>query len=393
MNIRGNLNVLRDLVVKTAASDPEIGKLLYAGSSNGEVTWSNLKVYNPTNALYGKGSLVFSSDGKKLYIANTDDAPGLDLDNIRWTEISGGSGSGSDNVVTFFDKPLMEATIGSSNTIYITEDTNSLYRWEGNFYVPIVGIQNAVTASITVGGIKKNDVVNIGSTLQDFIQQLINPYIEPKLSSIIMVDSAGDDDGGDIEVGRSKVIPNAKLSWVNTVTDNKLPTFMTITGVGFSAFTQPTSGTSITIPSSGAFMQKNTTATESWIYNAKNTKGNDLLHRTDTIHWKRRIYWGNGDGTLTSLSILSLGHTTLKTGIAGSYAMDVEEGKYKWWCVEESEAQPNTIKDDSTNFGVVMNNEGVPITVTVDNGFGINYIMKCYRTKDTLGGTLNVTIT
>jgi len=181
MKIRGDLKVLRDLIVKTAAADAEVGKLLYAGASDGTVIWSDLIVHDAKSRAYKRGSLVFNQAGTKVYIANVDGASGIDLDSLKWTEISGGSGSGSgDSVVTYDNKADMEAVEGKENTIYIVAETNSLYRWDpsNSSYINIVGTQNAVKASIDVGGIKKNDPILEGTTLEVFIKQLVNPEVE-----------------------------------------------------------------------------------------------------------------------------------------------------------------------------------------------------------------------
>ena len=191
MKIRGDLKVLHDLVVQTAANDPAVGKLLYSKNGTGKVIWSDLIIHEPVPGnTYDKGSLVFNILGTEVYIANVDDAPGGDLDSDKWMKLSGGGGGG---VITFADKAAMDATTGIDSTIYIVKDVNALYRWNStkSEFISIVGIQDTVKASITVGGIIAGDDVLRGTNLHDFIDQLVNPEIKAALVSPYLSYSIG----------------------------------------------------------------------------------------------------------------------------------------------------------------------------------------------------------
>lgn len=186
MKIRGDLKVLRDLVVKTVANDAKIGRLLYAGSDDGTVVWNDLTVFEPDPAeTYDKGSLVFDAVGSELFIARGDYAPGNDLSSPIWLNISGGGGGGpvGGGVETYAERGLFPTT-GSLHTIYIAEETNSLYRWGDSGYLYISGgITEEIPASITVGGIKATEKVPEGADLEKFIAQLINPVLHPTKTS------------------------------------------------------------------------------------------------------------------------------------------------------------------------------------------------------------------
>ena len=185
MIIRGDLEILRDLVIKTAGADAQLGKMLTATSDTGKVSWRDLTILQATDRTsHTKGALVTDGTFKVLYIANSNGAPGDDLTDARWSLLGEGGGGGGGSIV---DVPSLASLNypGDSETIYVIEDIGALYRWndalspDPDFEYISGGIPEGIQSVVSVGGIEIYDSVPEGSDLRDFINQLIRPLMLP----------------------------------------------------------------------------------------------------------------------------------------------------------------------------------------------------------------------
>jgi len=179
MNIRGDLKILRDLYITTSNNDALEGKVITSVGADGKTMWSDVRAPRATSRKYRRGALVTDSFVTKLYMAIIDDASGGNLyDVAEWLEITGSSSSGGGSVVDIPTKSMLPE-IGDTDTLYVVQDTGSLYRWEGEYIFAGGGTDENIKAAITVGGIITNDHVVPGTNLNEFIEQLINPVIKP----------------------------------------------------------------------------------------------------------------------------------------------------------------------------------------------------------------------
>lgn len=187
MKIRGDLKVLRDLIVKTSVAVPEVGQALIAASVTGRVAWSDIRVYvvDPLKT-YAKGTFVTLDLYDELFMARADLSNGGDVYNTdEWLAVNSESGTSAGGVVEYDSFDTFPA-VGAKNTIYIDALLGSLYRWnstEVEYSNVGGGISRDVTASITVGGIGATNVVPAGTDLRAFMEKLLNPEVLAKLVS------------------------------------------------------------------------------------------------------------------------------------------------------------------------------------------------------------------
>ncbi|MCK5788360.1 MAG: hypothetical protein KAH32_05150 [Chlamydiia bacterium] len=254
MKIRGDLKILHDLIVTTAANDAVIGNVLSAVNAEGKVRWSNLIVtYVESLKTYEKGSLVTNSTGTDLYLAIDHSAPGANLSDSAWKAI-GGSAGGAGGVIEYpyrVDFP----PVGISNTIYIDNSTGYLFRWKAdiNEYVNTAAITEEIVSLVDVGGIRIDDPVTEKSTLSDFINQLLRPFVADKKTA---------------DVTYSLSLPNSKLRVGEVISTNYTDTYFpgTVTGYdvlgniasvdlkGIATITHsPAAGTTVTIAELNTF--------------------------------------------------------------------------------------------------------------------------------------------
>ena len=88
MIIRGDLKIIRDLFINAVAGD--VGKSLTVDSEGKVVFGGASEITVDPKKIYTKGSLVSDIAETGLYLANANGAPGSDLTNSKWVEISGG---------------------------------------------------------------------------------------------------------------------------------------------------------------------------------------------------------------------------------------------------------------------------------------------------------------
>ena len=186
MNVRGDLKIWRDLIVQTASSTPEIGRILTSVSTTGKVEWSDLAVAEVRSAgSYNKGSLVTVALYDEIFMARVDLASGGDVYNsVQWLKINGGSGGGTGGVEEYAAFSAFPP-VGQTNVIYIDAEFGSLYRWGTvlqQYQNVGGGISTAVKASVAVGGIIKSETVPVGTDLREFIDKLINPEVEATIT-------------------------------------------------------------------------------------------------------------------------------------------------------------------------------------------------------------------
>lgn len=122
--------------------------------------------------------------------------------------------------------------------------------------------------------------------------------------------------------------------------------------------------------------------------------------RALTLTWLWRRYYGaNASPTLTEAAIEALASSGLATGYAGTYSMPA--GGYKYICFAHAAGgQINSVKDANTGFDVPMaagtftDGGGFGFEkVSVTNAQGVTTDVRVYRTFNSLGGAITLTVT
>lgn len=243
-------------------------------------------------------------------------------------------------------------------------------------------LDDDIEPTINLGGITTDMSFASGTSITPLIQQLLSPYIAPSLTSIQIAP------GSTVEVGTSVTVTSATLRWAED-SDGNTPAHVVITGEGFSGEQTLTSSPQVISAAASTVLNRTTPGNYAWTFAAKDKNNEVLTSKVDYISWLRRLYYGNSAlETMTEVGVKALG-SKLKTNAAGTYSYSAAAGQYKWFIINESEAQPNIFKDGATNLGIPFE---APQTVSITSN-SVTMNMKCYRSTNKLGGAINIKIT
>jgi len=273
---------------------------------------------------------------------------------------------------------------GDSMQVFDTDPTSNPLTYTSP--IPIVNAIGGILPGMTFSA----------ATMQQMWDTLLYPYLNPSISSFsIASQSTG------LEIGDSIIGGARTFNWSTLYTGNIKPNTFVIknlnTGVIIST---PASGMTndgteiITIPS----VTRTSAGSQSWQIYAKSKK-NVTIARNFSVTWYNRIYYGNSPlTTLTASDITGLTNTNLTTSSLGTYVF--AGGDYKYICIPVALNNPTLFRDVSTNLSVAMAgvsdgytilNNGYKVQqVIVTNAFGINITYDVYRSKNTLGGAINI---
>lgn len=164
-----------------------------------------------------------------------------------------------------------------------------------------VGIStlNDIIATVDIGGIKKGDTVSSGTMIEDFINQLIAPYVQPKFDTFVI---NGDIVDEYIEIGRVLNINNA--TWLaSDDSDNNQPTNITINGAGFNISTVITTSPT---PADALITSLDITnaVPYTWVMSGYD-KNSVQISKTYNVYGRHRFSFGASSTILTSGSSAS----------------------------------------------------------------------------------------
>lgn len=262
-----------------------------------------------------------------------------------------------------------------------------------------IALTGSLVATVTVGGITAGtDLSNIN--YDTLLQQLLAPYASPAFSSFTMSGQATS-----IEVGTTLTgSKNFAFSFTNgaNVSPNTLAIF-DVTAATFLVTGAPTTSPqaasigSVTLSSPGTY---------SWRGQATNTNTINFSSAPFTVSWLWRLYYGTSTNTtLTEAQIEALTNNSLVAVNTAIYPFIA--GGYKYFAWADSLGSPTTstgFKDTSNNLPVSMASSvddaffsnvqngwsyGL-VSVTNANGVVTNY--RVYRTKNQLGGSINIQV-
>ena len=268
------------------------------------------------------------------------------------------------NVLNFTGSGI-EATVSGNNvTIDVSADTT---------YVRA----NPTTAAL--GGIAEGMTFN--GTLQDVLDTLLYPYIQPTFSSFTFGQPSP------IEVGSSIPGTMKNFVWATTTSSNVAPNTITITDV-------TTASTIVSnTANDGAHSQitpavtKTAASTHTWRIAGQDTQAGSFT-RDLTVEWQWRRFHGESTNTsLTGAQVLALRASGLSSTATGEYNMLT--GGYKYIAYPTAFGLKSIFKDTSTNLEVAM----IPATtVSVTNAYGVTQDYYVHRTLNQLGGAITIAV-
>lgn len=252
----------------------------------------------------------------------------------------------------------------------------------------------------TVGGLASGSVIS-GLPISNILESILVPYIAPTFSTFSIGQSTP------VEVGTtlsSSQLFSFGFTQVANIQANSLEVLdVTAGNVVLGTFALSPSPVAVSIGAGITFSSPNS---YSWRGRATNTQSSTFLSGLTTVNWFWRLYYGTSTSpTLTETDIEALANSLLTNTRNRTYSLAA--GGYKYFCWADSLGSPTAVtgfKDTATNLAVAMADSSdnaafsntqngwsyALVSVTNSNGATTNY--RVYRTKNILGGSINIQV-
>lgn len=336
------------------------------------------------NFINVKGNLVYTADTSgttlTMYKVNGETIP---------VDLSG--------LITAGDTFVSGATIQTG----YTGDTLVLTRTDGGTVSVSLATSMTYTNSnptlVDVGGVEAGSTFN-SVPLQDMWTDLLYPELTPKFTSF---DLAGY--GTVVEVGFTIALGSNTFTWTTANSAFIQPNTVRLRDITSPyTFVTGSANDGIEVVTFPANVQKTTATSHTWRIDADRLNTTNF-YRNHTISWRWRNYWGEDTRP-------SLVEAEIKTGLTNSNLVTTEVGTYqylgggyKYLVYPDSFGSPNLFKDGATNLQVAMadNSDGYTTfsngyyynTLTITNQYSIPTTYRIYRTKNILGGAIEIIVT
>jgi len=159
-------------------------------------------------------------------------------------------------------------------------------------YTPV--IEEDITSVVSVGGYEVADVIPEGTTLTQFVKDLLAPYLTSAFSSFAVTNDVGTNI---IEVGRTITVTQATYTVVND-TEGDPPSNIQIVGPGFDPTTVITSSPHAADDAATEDVTKTSNTTQAWTITGENAE-QDVLNRTYTATWRFAHLFGANSTEVT----------------------------------------------------------------------------------------------
>ncbi len=259
--------------------------------------------------------------------------------------------------------------------------------------------QGASPSNITVGGIPSGTAI-LGMTYDALWEMLLITYLSPAFSSFNMSGQSQSLECGDSVTGTKT------FTWGTTNSGNVQANSVVIQDV--TGGTNLATGLANDGTEAVAIVTATRTSPGSYSWRAQATNTNSVVFSTGnfTVNWYFRGYAGtSANATLTEAQIEALALNALQASFATTYIMAA--GDYKYFSWPDSFGSPTAatgFKDTSTGFPVSMadaadnaaysnvQNGWNYALVSVTNTLGVTVNYRVYRSKNLLGGSINVQV-
>ena len=258
---------------------------------------------------------------------------------------------------------------------------------------------NAAATTIAVGGYALGSTFPTAQTMQQMWDGLLYPYVPPTFTSFAISAFATS-----YEVGAT-ISGSRSFAWA--FSNPALVTASSMDILDVTGGTTLASGISIVSPASAtiATFTPTTPTSYSWRGRATNTQSTLFTSALFTASWFWRAYYGTSASvTLNETQIEALVNNPLATTEVGSYVFAA--GDYKYFCWPDSFGSPSAAPAgfisggflvsmasvaDNAFYSNVQNGWSYGI-VAVTNSFGVTTNYRVYRTLNTLGAAVTITV-
>lgn len=296
---------------------------------------------------------------------------------------------------------LSAGDIQASVVYYLTPDGSRLQFLETSPDSEPGTYTNPSPIPTTIGGVEAGTVFS-NAPYSAVFDDLFYPFLTANFTSfLISGQSTILEKGATIAAGSKTftwAISNPSFTTPNTVQIKK------ITG-GSTIISSPTSGISNTSPSvitlGSPITYSSTSIQETYRWQILATRTNNVVFsRYFDVFWIWRIYYGTSTGTtLNADGITGLTSSQLDTTIIPQ-TFAYGTGGYKYLAIPETFSSPTLFKDSNTNLSVAMADvaEGYTagtgtykyLNVPITNQYGATNTYRLYRTRNVLGGSINI---
>jgi hypothetical protein len=277
--------------------------------------------------------------------------------------------------------------------------------WDVSLQAPSVPAINtyagASPTTTTVGGLASGSAIS-GLTYDAIFEAILVPFLYPAFSSFAFTGVSTTQ-----EVGAS-VTGTVTATWATSNSGNVATNSIDIDDVGNTVNlvtgTANDGSQSVTLTT----VTKTSVASHVWRITGTNTHPTSPADFTRdlTINWYWRRYVGTStNATLSEADIEALATQAVASGFAATYSFAA--GGYKYMVWDDSLGSPTALtgfRDTATNLAVAMadssddaaysnvENGWSYALVSVTNTNGITSNKRVYRTKNILGGTINIQV-
>ena len=373
-------------------------KVFYINDFTGNANVNNISIIAAGSVVNSGLPVIISIAGgsAQAYIA--------DINEYNVAVDSGGGGGGSALEIQNQSTTLTTA----ATLIDFTGAGVTASNVGGNVTVTIPGggaggpYAGASPTTLTVGGITSGSAI-FGQTYDQLWQSLLVPFIAPAFSSFSISGQSQS-----VEVGTT-ITGLKTFTWsfsnVANVTANTMA-ILDITGA-----TTLASGISIVSPYSVSVgsITRTTAGSYNWQGKATNIQSTVFFSSYFSVNWYFRKYYGtSASETLTEVQIESLANNSLSSTLVGTYSFADTGPTYKYFCWPDSFGSPTagpypngfisgglgaSMASSIQNvfYSNVQNGWSYGL-VSVTNALGVATNYRVYRTLNTLGASVIISV-
>jgi len=343
-------------------------------------------VGTPTQLMYDSSVIYLV-----LFDQNNTGAVRLDIDGLGYLEMLKG-----DETLGLIE--LDPDDIIASVMYYIVYDGTQLQLFETTPTQLPGTYTNLNPSTVTVGGVVSGTTFN-SMLYKDLFDMMFYPYLLPTFTSFSISGQSTT-----MEVGQSIASGSKTFNWVTSNSAYVSPNTIKIrqyigvwswlaTGLANDSTEAITFPSSIARTSAGYYL---------WtIYGTRTNSSTFTKNFTVNWYW-RRFYGTSASTTLTEADIEALTGNQLASSRLATYTFAA--GDYKYFAFPLTFGEALMFKDSNTNLSIAMAGVTEGYTnggtnglyyqvVFVTNAYGIMTTYRLYRTRNILGGTINIIVT
>jgi len=291
---------------------------------------------------------------------------------------------------TGFTENLIQST--AFTNIFLTEEFTDVFLGNTSFTNSVVSYTNENPTLVTTGGIRVGTIFS-AVTMQEMWSSLLYPEFDPYFSTFT-IPALTTVDVGYIITG------NVSFTWtlLNPTLTRPDSIYIYDTTRSLTLLSGISSGTTVASISLSGLTKNSYTSNVFNIYGRKRT--NMLFTASDSIIWAWRGFFGSSTATTLTSGDTSAFSNYFFTTVSKTYSFTGSGYKY---IIIPNFLDITTFRDSSTNLNVAMagiedgyTSAGVSnyyLPMTIVNAYGKSTTYRVYRTKNNLGGSINIVTT